>query len=1763
MALLPPEDEYQNRVNDAWMNHVAGGLRSELKGDDIPADAAPHDVIRYYRDTYAGDSSPAEFESFLTDTYGKGFKAPPKTLGEKTGEVVRGTEKAAPSIGQQIAGQVGAQAAAKMAGKSVWKLGGPALGGAYLARLLSQIHTGNELLDISSRVPEPDMNALQKHYFDELSPGLSKQGFTTEQIAHEVQKRVHNVVRGYTATQQSLLGDVETTSQDLISSAAEGIANVGLLGYGGGFFKNALLSGARAAAGKKAASALAQKATTTLAGRLITHGVEGAGIGGIYGAVTGGIEQGAEAAARGKAPLPAAAAGAIGGGVAGAAGGAVVGGPLGAAIETVGAKAIQRAALTTPKAPSPLIEAASGTPPAPQPLQLTGVEPTTQEHPVGSKAWWEQSEGITRPPDSMRQTLHIERPTGPAAEEIHPLDIGPPTERPRGDIDLRTVEPPVQPGTNPNSHVRGVSTRYNEAAGIPPSAQGEYHPFDADKARQIAQAYEKLPKTPAAGDEEATRSSYEALNREVDAQYEALRKAGYTFEFTKSDPYKSSAEMMADLRNNKHIRVFSAPEEHHPYMTTDETNKFRAVHDVFGHGAEGFQFGPRGEDNAWRKHSQMFSPEAIPALTTETRGQNSWVNFAPGHEDLAPTDRPFAEQKAGLLPPWTYEEAVRPEVSARPGTAPEPHPVDLATEPVQRFADAVKAGGNVIEGAKVSVRPGAGGKHLVIDALRGAEHGSGASSKALDRIIATSDQHNVPLDVNVTDYAGPRGGTIPAEKIAKWYERRGFVRATESEGSISLHREPQDPTPPLTSEQIGALAEHHIGATTKAEEAAQLESFMERTAGLTEPKAVEALGNVEEGKPMIRGVAQTGQPSVGMRIGNWLDGQAEMARERINQKLGRLSAGFDPTLIGDYAVIAAAKMYRLGYTAYKSLSTEMRRDHPGIPEDAMKEIVTKARDIFQERLQGDNVTVTKLTQLLKAAEEGRPGADWYDNTATAVHKAFGADGDMFLRFLAATSAGKAADGNVTLAMKAYGQWKLGLPFDGYITNDKLHLERAVRGEVFGDRKLQSILGALRGDPNAVAIDRHVMRALGFEKAGSTKSALSDREYDFFQGVIRDLAQQRGMTPRQFQAALWTSAKIRQAQSATTPKEMSYLHSFRPYEGILKYEHNVGEGGISPLDWVNENRVTLEHLGNASAGVNKTRAGEGFTYNPYDYGPYQGNHGIVVTLASVRVPTDKLTGTEVIGFTQRFKRLLASYYGMNTGTWNLERGGEPGLSSMDLNVVLPESMRDRAIALGQSRKQRALWDLGKSEEIPTGYTGPTADAPADPKQRARWWKEQHDQINDLMEQHGVPSRAPRPETLFGKDDPLGRITSSDEYWGREADNAMPAEIRKELDAAKTPEEITNVIANREGTLAAALKKVGLSQSAENLKGDGSATDLLRYYLHKKGIDHEIVLGKNDAGNSRVWVKTKEGAQLDPSGEGMKEGQVVRDTEQPELKRGQIEAMLRTPHRWQVYTAEALGMPEEEVKKMVDRGELHPISDANMLDHVEVHKDGSVWEYVDPTPPSYNIMKMVGSFRSGKAGELLNYLDGKTIISGHDVVQNYRSQAGYVSAKLPNIEAFARKAPVAKIDAAMSKQGGYVNANEFRYTSPQGVSLWISPDGRIIRVPFHIRNADSVVQALKLKNPVKYNGPENPVLQTILNHGYVRVQLHDQSFAADATVPLSGGQIKSLRDLGRGREGMRTFAGRLVEPNGEHRAIYDDYQMGSGALNKFIAESRKGD
>ena len=215
---------------------------------------------------------------------------------------------------------------------------------------------------------------------------------------------------------------------------------------------------------------------------------------------------------------------------------------------------------------------------------------------------------------------------------------------------------------------------FNAERGRPSVEHREVGP--SPRAAEIADEYDKLQHNPA---DPAVQRAYSAMKDDIDDQWNyATNRMGIKMEpwTEEGQPYKNSKEMSADVKNNKHLYFFQGGDmpADHPLAATDPqtgltyNDKIRAVHDLFGHAANENQFGPAGEERAWQEHRQMFSPEAVPALTTETRGQNSWVNFGkhlrdesgkvpakgePGY--VPPTERPYAENKAALLPDWTHQ----------------------------------------------------------------------------------------------------------------------------------------------------------------------------------------------------------------------------------------------------------------------------------------------------------------------------------------------------------------------------------------------------------------------------------------------------------------------------------------------------------------------------------------------------------------------------------------------------------------------------------------------------------------------------------------------------------------------------------------------------------------------------------------------------------------------------------------------------------------------------------------------------------------------------------------------------------------------------------------------------------------------------------------------------------------------------------------------------------------------------------------------------
>lgn len=143
------------------------------------------------------------------------------------------------------------------------------------------------------------------------------------------------------------------------------------------------------------------------------------------------------------------------------------------------------------------------------------------------------------------------------------------------------------------------------------------------------------------------RMAYQDLGRQVDLQFRELSRA-VKVRFQTEDPYANAEEMFADVDRGR-LKIYRTTEDQrHPLLGLDQNDRFRAVHDYFGHYLSGRDFSRHGEEAAWVRHSQMFHGPARRAMTTETRGQTSvfiWLN----------NGRKFPPQKAVLLPAWVSE----------------------------------------------------------------------------------------------------------------------------------------------------------------------------------------------------------------------------------------------------------------------------------------------------------------------------------------------------------------------------------------------------------------------------------------------------------------------------------------------------------------------------------------------------------------------------------------------------------------------------------------------------------------------------------------------------------------------------------------------------------------------------------------------------------------------------------------------------------------------------------------------------------------------------------------------------------------------------------------------------------------------------------------------------------------------------------------------------------------------------------------------------
>jgi hypothetical protein len=213
--------------------------------------------------------------------------------------------------------------------------------------------------------------------------------------------------------------------------------------------------------------------------------------------------------------------------------------------------------------------------------------------------------------------------------------------------------------------VSEAARSYSATQGLKWEAPSKHVAVNPQRGHEQYLAYRNAQRSPQ--EAPGIRRSYEVMREHVGKQFEHLTRPqekggmGFTFEAVDADPYDSPEALAQDVANRRIKVMKTATTGGHNFFTNEENDQFRAVHDVFGHVGIGRDFSRHGEEAAFLSHRQMFPKEAHAALASETRGQNSFLNYGPEGD--------FPDQGPGTkligLPSWvegdTMPKAKKPK----------------------------------------------------------------------------------------------------------------------------------------------------------------------------------------------------------------------------------------------------------------------------------------------------------------------------------------------------------------------------------------------------------------------------------------------------------------------------------------------------------------------------------------------------------------------------------------------------------------------------------------------------------------------------------------------------------------------------------------------------------------------------------------------------------------------------------------------------------------------------------------------------------------------------------------------------------------------------------------------------------------------------------------------------------------------------------------------------------------------------------------------
>lgn len=194
---------------------------------------------------------------------------------------------------------------------------------------------------------------------------------------------------------------------------------------------------------------------------------------------------------------------------------------------------------------------------------------------------------------------------------------------------------------------------------------------------------------------------------------------------------------------------------------------------------------------------------------------------------------------------------------------------------------------------------------------------------------------------------------------------------------------------------------------------------------------------------------------------------------------------------------------------------------------------------------------TVLTDMALAQKDWR---DWYTYHKQILEEYFGDHAPILQKFLSATSQATTVKGNVTFALKAYGQWLRGEKFHGFMEAVAMNLERIRNDEQLAGRKISTYHRANLGSQEVV-VDRHIAMLLFNTKTPSAA------QFKLAQEILTEIANEIGWQPQQVQAALWAASIVQSGKTPVSYDEyLTTLESKGRIPGIIGPNIRFRRGG---------------------------------------------------------------------------------------------------------------------------------------------------------------------------------------------------------------------------------------------------------------------------------------------------------------------------------------------------------------------------------------------------------------------------------------------------------------------------------------------------------------------------------------------------------------------------------------------------------------------------